>query len=98
MQLQGKRAVVCGGGGFIGGHLVRSLIASGAKVIRAVDIKPLNEWYQATQGVENLVLDLKEKENCARAAKDADVVFQLAADMGGMGFIENNKALCMLRC
>jgi len=96
MQIKGKRAVVCGGGGFIGGHLVRSLIASGADVIRAVDIKPLNEWYQATDGVETLVLDLKEKENCARGAKGTDVVFQLAADMGGMGFIENNKALCML--
>jgi nucleoside-diphosphate-sugar epimerase len=96
MQLKGKKAMVCGGGGFIGGHLVRSLISSGAEVIRAIDIKPLDEWYQATDGVENLVIDLKEKENCARAAKGADVVFQLAADMGGMGFIENNKALCML--
>ncbi len=96
MQLKGKKAVVCGGGGFIGGHLVRSLLDSGADVIRAVDIKPVSEWYQAAAGIENLVLDLKEKENCYRAAKGADVVFQLAADMGGMGFIENNKALCML--
>ncbi len=96
MQLKGKKAVVCGAGGFIGGHLVQSLSASGAEVIRAVDIKPLDEWYQAAGNVENLVLDLKEKENCHRAAKGADVVFQLAADMGGMGFIENNKALCML--
>lgn len=96
MELKGKKAVVCGGGGFIGGHLVKSLVSSGADVIRAVDIKSLNEWYQRTAGVENLVLDLKEKENCYRAAKGADVVFQLAADMGGMGFIENNKALCML--
>ena len=96
MQLKGKKAVVCGAGGFIGGHLVKSLSASGAEVIRAVDIKPLNEWYQATESVENLVLDLKDRENCGRAAKGADVVFQLAADMGGMGFIENNKALCML--
>src|SRR6266567_697774 len=96
MQLRGKKAIVCGGGGFIGGHLVKSLMAEGVNVIRAVDIKPLDEWYQATEGVENLVLDLKEKENCRRAAKGTDVVFQLAADMGGMGFIENNKALCML--
>jgi nucleoside-diphosphate-sugar epimerase len=65
-------------------------------VIRSVDIKPLNEWYQAAEGVENLVVDLKDKQSCYRAAKGADVVFQLAADMGGMGFIENNKALCML--
>jgi nucleoside-diphosphate-sugar epimerase len=96
MQLKGRKALVCGGGGFIGGHLVKSLLADGVDVIRAVDIKPLDEWYQATDEVENLVLDLKDKENCHRAAKGAEVVFQLAADMGGMGFIENNKALCML--
>jgi GDP-D-mannose 3', 5'-epimerase len=96
MDLKGKKAVVCGGGGFIGGHLVKSLIDNGVDVVRAVDIKPLDEWYQASLGVENLVLDLKDKDSCYRAAKGADVVFQLAADMGGMGFIENNKALCML--
>lgn len=96
MDLKGKAAVVCGGGGFIGGHLVKSLQAKGVNVIRAVDIKPLDEWYQVTAGVENVVADLKEKDSCLRAAKGADVVFQLAADMGGMGFIENNKALCML--
>jgi nucleoside-diphosphate-sugar epimerase len=96
MDLKGKKAVVCGGGGFIGGHLVKSLIGNGVNVIRSVDIKPLNEWYQSSPGVENLVLDLKDKKNCYRAAEGADLVFQLAADMGGMGFIENNKALCML--
>jgi len=96
MQLKGQKAVVCGAGGFIGGHLVTSLLANGANVIRAVDIKPRGEWYQASSDVENLVLDLKDRDNCQRAAKGADVVFQLAADMGGMGFIENNKALCML--
>jgi GDP-D-mannose 3', 5'-epimerase len=96
MQLKGQRAVVCGAGGFIGGHLVKSLQANGANVIRAVDIKPREEWYQASPDVENLILDLKDRDNCERAAKGADVVFQLAADMGGMGFIENNKALCML--
>ena len=96
MQLKGMKAVVCGAGGFIGGHLIRSLLSTGADVIRGVDIKPLDEWYQASKGVENLALDLKGVDNCRRAAKGADVVFQLAADMGGMGFIENNKALCML--
>jgi GDP-D-mannose 3',5'-epimerase len=96
MQLKGQKAVVCGAGGFIGGHLVNSLLANGADVIRAVDIKPREEWYQASSDVENLVLDLKDRDNCQRVARGADVVFQLAADMGGMGFIENNKALCML--
>ena len=88
--------VVCGAGGFIGGHLVTSLRANGVDVVRAVDVKPLGEWYQVLPEVENLSLDLKEKGNCYRAAHGVDAVFQLAADMGGMGFIENNKALCML--
>ena len=96
MDFRGKAAVVCGAGGFIGGHLVKGLIANGIKVVRAVDIKPLPEWYQTTNGVENLTLDLKNYENCLTAAADIDLVYQLAADMGGMGFIENNKALCML--
>jgi nucleoside-diphosphate-sugar epimerase len=72
------------------------LLSNGADVIRAVDVKPLEDWYQVTPGVENLVLDLKEKESCLIAADGVEVIFQLAADMGGMGFIENNKALCML--
>jgi len=96
MNLKGETAVVCGAGGFIGGHLVKSLIANGVKVVRAVDVKPLEDWYQTTEGVENLSLDLKDKENCMVAADGASLVYQLAADMGGMGFIENNKALCML--
>jgi len=96
MRIKGQKVVVCGAGGFIGGHLVKTLAARGAKDIRAVDIKPLDEWYQQTPDVENLSLDLKEKNNCYRSAERADAVFQLAADMGGMGFIENNRALCML--
>jgi GDP-D-mannose 3',5'-epimerase len=96
MNLKGETAVVCGAGGFIGGHLVKGLIANGVNVVRAVDVKPLEDWYQITEGVENLSLDLKDKQNCIRAADDVSQVYQLAADMGGMGFIENNKALCML--
>ena len=96
MKLKGKKAVVCGAGGFIGGHLIQTLLANGVEVVRAVDIKPLEEWYQASKDVENLTLDLKDKDACLTAAHGASVVFQLAADMGGMGFIENNKALCML--
>ena len=96
MQLRDRKVVVCGGGGFIGGHLVRHLVAKGVPVIRAIDIKPRSEWYQHSEGVENLVLDLQSREACAQAVDGADAVFNLAADMGGMGFIENNKALCML--
>jgi len=96
MKLKTEKAVVCGAGGFIGGHLVRSLIANGVDVIRAIDIKPLDEWYQVSSEVESLSLDLKDRGHCLTAVEGANVVFQLAADMGGMGFIENNKALCML--
>jgi GDP-D-mannose 3',5'-epimerase len=96
MNLKGETAVVCGAGGFIGGHLVKGLIANGVNVVRAVDVKPLEDWYQVTEGVESLSLDLKDKESCMKAADGVSLVYQLAADMGGMGFIENNKALCML--
>ena len=96
MSLKRERAVVCGAGGFIGGHLVKDLIAQGVDVIRGVDIKPLSEWHQVTDGVENLVLDLQDRQNCLTAAAGATSIYQLAADMGGIGFIENHKALCML--
>jgi GDP-D-mannose 3', 5'-epimerase len=88
--------VVTGGGGFIGGALVASLRQQGYKRIRAVDIKPLAHWYQKFPDVENLTLDLNLKENCEIAARDASEIYNLAANMGGMGFIEKNKALCML--
>ena len=88
--------VVTGAGGFIGGHLVKVLQQRGHTKIRAVDVKPLNEWYQKHPGVENQVGDLALLEPCRAAAKGAKMIYNLAADMGGMGFIENNKALCML--
>ena len=88
--------VVCGGGGFIGGHLVSDLLRKGHRRIRVVDIKPFDEWYQFFPEAENLQLDLQEKDACETASRDAHVVYNLAADMGGMGFIENNRALCML--
>ena len=96
LKLGKQKVVVCGGGGFIGGHLVKYLLAQGINVIRSVDVKARGDWYQESPGVENLVLDLREKEACEEALDGADIVFNLAADMGGMGFIENNKALCML--
>ncbi len=98
MSTQDKSAkvVVCGGGGFIGGHLVGDLQRQGFTDIRSVDLKPFGEWYQRFPGVENLKLDLSDKAACEQALRGAKVVYNLAADMGGMGFIENNKALCML--
>jgi GDP-D-mannose 3',5'-epimerase len=96
MNLTNERVLVCGAGGFIGGHLIRSLLDQGINVTRAVDVKPIHEWYQRFSNIENLSLDLRQKDNCLVSTEGVDVVFQLAADMGGMGFIENNKALCML--
>jgi GDP-D-mannose 3', 5'-epimerase len=90
-----KKIVVAGAGGFIGGHLVKELVKAGQKV-RAVDLKPLNEWYQVSPDADNLVLDLRLRENCYQAVNGYHEVFNLAADMGGMGFIENNKAACMI--
>src|SRR5688572_31036096 len=88
--------VVTGAGGFIGGHLVADLRRQGYQRLRAVDIKPLDEWYQRFDDVENLSMDLSAKAACERACDGATEVYNLAADMGGMGFIELNKALCML--
>jgi GDP-D-mannose 3',5'-epimerase len=89
--------LVCGAGGFIGGWLVADLRNSGIGRIRAVDLKPLSEWNQRFDDVENLVLDLRDGSACRRALEGgAASVYNLASDMGGMGFIENNKALCML--
>ncbi len=88
--------VVAGGGGFIGGHLVADLIRQGHTHIRAVDIKPLDDWWQRFPHVENWSMDLRLRKNCETALEGAAEVYNLAADMGGMGFIENNKALCML--
>src|ERR1700694_1036884 len=88
--------VVTGAGGFIGGNLISTLRTQGYKWIRAVDSKPREEWYQSFDDVENLSLDLNLRENCEIASKEAYEVYNLAANMGGMGFIERNKALCML--
>ena len=91
-----KRAVVTGAGGFIGGHLVAELQRRGFEDIRAVDLKPLGRWYQQHEGVDNVSADLREKDACYQAADGVHSVFNLAADMGGMGFIETHKADCMV--
>jgi len=88
--------LVTGAGGFIGGALVADLRAAGHKNIRAVDCKPLGEWHQSFPDVENLTLDLRYLEPCRTAASGVRTVYNLAADMGGMGFIETHKAECML--
>ena len=87
--------LIAGAGGFIGGHLVKRLIELGNKVI-AVDIKKLDSWYQIHDQSENFELDLSLMPNCIKVTKNVDGIFNLACNMGGMGFIENNKALCMI--
>ncbi len=90
-----ETVLVAGGGGFIGGHLVNGLLKAGFEV-RSADLKPLSDWYQVNPEAETLVLDLSRAPDCAAAMAGVSQVYNLAADMGGMGFIENNKALCML--
>ncbi len=91
-----NRILVCGAGGFIGGHLIADLRRQGHTNLRAVDKKPLGEWYQRFDDVENLSLNLEHLDACETAMQGCDTVYNLAADMGGMGFIELNKALCMI--
>ncbi|MDR1581888.1 MAG: NAD-dependent epimerase/dehydratase family protein [Prevotellaceae bacterium] len=90
-----KKIVICGGGGFIGGHLVKTFLEQGHQVC-AVDRKPQTAWYQRHADADNKVLNLQRLDACMSALQGADECYNLAADMGGMGFIENNKALCML--
>jgi len=91
-----SRILVTGAGGFIGGALISVLRQQGHRELRGVDIKPFDQWYQRFDDVENVLIDLNLKENCERAAEGAGEIYNLAANMGGMGFIEANKALCML--
>jgi len=92
---QDRLIVITGAGGFIGGALVRYFHGKNSAQIRAVDKKPLPEWYQRVPGVESLCLDVSIEENCVRACAGATEVYNLAADMGGMGFIEKFRIECL---
>ena len=94
-QNQPKKILVAGGGGFIGGHLAGSLLAQGHEVVVA-DVKQLDKWYQVHEGAQNHVVNLEEKEACYTVMEGCDEVYNLACNMGGMGFIEFNRALCMI--
>lgn len=95
MTQQQKRILIAGGGGFIGGHLAGSLLAKGHQVVVA-DIKSLDQWYQVHGEAENHVLNLEGKQACYEVMEGCDEVYNLACNMGGMGFIEFNRALCMI--
>jgi len=92
---EGDLIVITGAGGFIAGALAGYFREQGFTRIRAIDKKPLPEWYQRTEGVECLCMDLSNKDNCRRACEGAVEVYNLAADMGGMGFIERFRIECL---
>ena len=89
------KCLIAGAGGFIGGHLMKRLQLDGHEIICA-DIKPISSWFQISDKNKNLSLDLKDFKNCLKVCDGVDYIFNLACNMGGMGFIENNKAECML--
>jgi nucleoside-diphosphate-sugar epimerase len=91
-----KKVLICGAGGFIGGHLASYLLKEKNFDIICVDIKPLEFWFQIFDKNKNYSFDLKDYKNCLSISKNVDYVFNMACNMGGMGFIENNKAECML--
>jgi nucleoside-diphosphate-sugar epimerase len=91
-----RAALIAGAGGFIGGHLAASLLSKGYSWVRCVDVKPTDGWYQVHDGAENMVLDLRDKAACETASQGVTDVYNLACDMGGIGFIENHKAECMI--
>ena len=94
-MIKEKKILVVGAGGFIGGHLVRRLLKFGNSII-AVDIKPKEYWFQDfDDAINHYAMDMKEIDNCRMVTKNIDYVFNMACNMGGMGFIENNKAECM---
>ena len=94
-MIKNKKILVVGAGGFIGGHLTNRLLKDGNSLI-AVDIKPQEYWFQEFENAENhYSMDMKDINNCRQVTKQIDYVFNMACNMGGMGFIENNKAECM---
>jgi GDP-D-mannose 3',5'-epimerase len=91
-----KNVLICGAGGFIGGHLVSNLLKANNYNIFCADIKPFNQWFQFYKDLNNFSKDLRDSNYCYNLTRKIDYVFNLACNMGGMGFIENNKAECMI--
>ena len=91
-----NKILICGGGGFIGSHFIQRMLENGNSDIVCVDIKPINNWFQIFDQCENYSLDLKSYQNCLKVTSGVEHIYNFACNMGGMGFIENNKAECML--
>ena len=91
-----KKILICGAGGFIGGHLMSHFLKQSEFQIVCADIKPKDFWFQINNDLDNYSLDLKDYDNALKVTKGVDYIFNFACNMGGMGFIENNKAECML--
>ena len=91
-----KKILICGAGGFIGGHLASKFVNQKGVELICADIKPIEYWFQHFDKAENYSLDLKEYDNALKVTTNVDYIFNFACNMGGMGFIENNKAECML--
>ena len=91
-----KKILICGAGGFIGGHLMSHFLKQSGFQIVCADIKPKEFWFQINSELDNYSLDLKDYDNALKVTKGVDYIFNFACNMGGMGFIENNKAECML--
>ena len=91
-----KRILICGAGGFIGGHLASKFSKDNNIELVCADIKPKEYWFQSFDNAKNFSLDLKDYDNTLKVCNDVDYIFNFACNMGGMGFIENNKAECML--
>jgi len=94
-MFKNKKILIAGAGGFIGGYLIKRLMSEGATIV-AADIKPKEFWFQIFEENENHQLNLQDLDNCYKVVEGVDYVFNMACNMGGMGFIENNKAECML--
>ena len=94
-MIKNKKILIVGAGGFIGGHLVKRLLSDSNSIV-ACDIKPKEFWFQDFDKAKNFYeMDMKDISNCKEVTQDIDYVFNMACNMGGMGFIENNKAECM---
>lgn len=90
------KIVVCGAGGYVGGKLIEFLLSKGHTDIRAVSFRPFPEWLKTFKEAQNVQLDLRHRRSCEDALDGAKIVYNLAARVGGIGYIESHKVEGML--